>query len=161
MALLSEVLRSGKYGQLVGKLFRGADDEFEPGAKPKGCCLGVMECELGMKFTLDSNMEWIDPFGMDTMPSTKVLEPTGLANNLTELEIIKLHELAVDDLTDDMYDGDYIRANVLASINDAEQGGDFDFIAKVLILMDWDFDLDAVRAELEKDDKFAFLREDG
>jgi len=135
--MLSDVLRSDEYNQGNGMLF------YKDGDTQLNCCLGVMECEMGMEFTHDGYDLWRDNFGGTEMPRTLVLEITALDFQITDEEIRYIEDAYdVMDLT-----VEYTRANVLATLND--DGVSFIGIAEALEILGWDVDLDYAKRAFE------------
>jgi hypothetical protein len=139
LRMLSEALKSGEYKQANGVLY--LVDEFND---QRNCCLGVMECEIGVDFEWRGmSREWVDQFGASVMPSDMVSHYAGFNNAITLEERDYFEEISNEcDLRIHEEDEDYSRAEVLAALNDA--GLDFTYIAEVLTDLDWDVDLNAL-----------------
>ena len=136
------MLESGGYIQGKGALHYLDDYGVQ-----MNCCLGVMECEAGIKFSkhFASNC-WVDTYGGSQMPSEAVASAAELDLALTEDEIDYFTDISREyDL--DLFD-DHSRMDVLAALNDAELS--FRFIARVLRDTGWDVDVDALKEELQK-----------
>jgi hypothetical protein len=136
--MLSEVLRSGEYTQGNGMLF------YMDRGVQKNCCLGVMECEMGMTFQGGGYDHWRDNFGGTEMPKHLVLESVGLDQIITDEEIAYIEDTYG---TVDVTGGEY-RAHMLATMND--DGLTFDEIAAALVDLGWDVDLDEGRQQIAK-----------
>jgi hypothetical protein len=140
--MLSDILDGDGYIQGMGALH--FIDDY---GTQKNCCLGVMECEAGIKFRKHSlSNYWVDSFGGSQMPSEAVASAAELDLALTEDEIDYFTDISREyDL--DLFD-DHSRMDVLAALNDAELS--FRFIARVLRDTGWDVDVDALKEELQK-----------
>lgn len=142
--MLSDVLKSGNYQQGFKVLYlQGTRGEV------RNCCLGVMECEVGIEFKYDyGSGDWFDGYGASIMPSDEVNILSGIAQAITKeerehfKEVSDNYGLRLDDESEV-----YTRAEVLAALND--NGLEFDYIAEVLVERGWDVDLDALQEKIQ------------
>lgn len=144
--MLSEVLRGDKYTQGKGSLYSLDTFIEQDNREQKNCCLGVMECEIGIKFTYNpTKMSWVDMFGETGLPGAAVSRLSGLGQPVSEQDLEWLLRNDHDTWDIDLHACD--RKEALAFYND--NGWDFSDIADILEGVGWDIDLDELKIKLD------------